>query len=214
MTISLIIPSVHGLVRKLNGLAKILLTTEAKEFLVIVKKFVQEKLFFYEQRTACRVATLLDPRFKKPAFMSDFNCQEAVTICQNFLNIEFRKKPPTANSTAQTTSSDTTTENMFDFLKLNLPETTNAASSILLLKNYLDRKPVDLNADPIEFWLKGDLADSVIADVARDFLCIPASSVPVERLFSHAGYTATERRNSLKPKNVQMLTFLNMNYNL
>lgn len=64
--------------------------------------------------------------------MSEFNCQKAVTVCQNFLNIEFRKKPPTANSTAQTTSSDTTTtEDMFDVLKLNLPQTTNAASSIL-----------------------------------------------------------------------------------
>lgn len=55
----------HGLVRKLKGLTKGLLTTEAKEFVVIVKKFVQEKLFFYEQRTACRVATLLDPLVQK-----------------------------------------------------------------------------------------------------------------------------------------------------
>lgn len=53
---------------------------------------------------------------------------------------------------------------------------------------------------------------SVMADVARDFLCIPATSVPVERLFSNSGYIATDRRSLLKPKNVQMLTFLNMNY--
>ena len=39
----------------------------------------------------------------------------------------------------------------------------------------------------------------VLANIARDFLAIQASSIPCERLFSMAGIVDTKRRNRLAP---------------
>ena len=42
--------------------------------------------------------------------------------------------------------------------------------------------------NPLEYWISVKcLCSTRLADVATDLLCIPASSVPSERLFSVAG---------------------------
>ena len=45
-----------------------------------------------------------------------------------------------------------------------------------------------------------------------EYLCIPATSVPSEQLFSHAGDTITKKRNRLKADNVELLVFVGDNY--
>ena len=50
-----------------------------------------------------------------------------------------------------------------------------------------------------------------IAKVAKRYLCIPATSVPAERVFSTAGLIINEKRSSLLPENSDMLIFLNKN---
>ena len=47
--------------------------------------------------------------------------------------------------------------------------------------------------------------------LALKYLAVPGSSVPSERLFSKAGELVSERRNRLKPKNIDMMLFLNKN---
>ncbi len=42
-------------------------------------------------------------------------------------------------------------------------------------------------------------------------MCIPATSVPSERIFSTSGNIVTKLRASLKPENVDMLVFLHKN---
>jgi len=47
--------------------------------------------------------------------------------------------------------------------------------------------------------------------MALKYACIPATSVPSERIFSKAGQIVSQRRNRLSPKNVDVLIFLNKN---
>ena len=50
-----------------------------------------------------------------------------------------------------------------------------------------------------------------LARLAREFLCIPATSVPSERVFSVAGHVVNEKRACLLPENANMLVFLGAN---
>ncbi|XP_030386796.1 uncharacterized protein LOC115633472 isoform X2 [Scaptodrosophila lebanonensis] len=43
------------------------------------------------------------------------------------------------------------------------------------------------------------------------YLCVPATSTESERMFSKAGLIVSEKRSSLKSKNVDMLIFINKN---
>ena len=72
--------------------------------------------------------------------------------------------------------------------------------------------PVEqVEKEMLKWWAakKGELP--LLAELAREYLCIPASSSPSERLFSHAGNIVTDTRHSLDPENVSMLLFIKEN---
>ena len=79
------------------------------------------------------------------------------------------------------------------------------------LKAYLNEPSIELNMCPLAWWkAKGHLYPN-IATVARRTLCVPATSVPSERIFSAAGFCSDKRRSNLAPENLDMLIFLNKN---
>ena len=65
--------------------------------------------------------------------------------------------------------------------------------------------------DVLDFWRKNEARFPLLALLAKKYLCIPASSVPSERIFSLAGYLVNKRRACLSAQNVDMLLFLNQN---
>ncbi len=50
-----------------------------------------------------------------------------------------------------------------------------------------------------------------MADLARKYLCCPASSAPSERVFSTSGNTVSYKRTNLDPHNVNMLVYIHEN---
>jgi hypothetical protein len=66
--------------------------------------------------------------------------------------------------------------------------------------------------DPIKYWENYKFAP--LAKVAIKYLFPPATSCASERLFSKSGQLISARRINLKPKNVNMLLFLNSNKEL
>ncbi len=63
----------------------------------------------------------------------------------------------------------------------------------------------------LEWWRKNAERFPTLACVAKRHLCIPATSVPAERVFSTAGLIINHKRSSLLPENADMLIFLNKN---
>jgi len=53
-----------------------------------------------------------------------------------------------------------------------------------------------------------------LQQLAKKYICIPATSVAAEQLFSKAGKPISKRKACLKPKNVNMLLFLNKIFNV
>ena len=67
---------------------------------------------------------------------------------------------------------------------------------------------LDEDVDPLAWMLKDGSLFPSIQCVARDVLCVPASSASVERLFSRSGLTCTDLRNRLEPKLVEKMMWL------
>jgi hypothetical protein len=58
---------------------------------------------------------------------------------------------------------------------------------------------------------KGKDLFSILAQVVRSTMCIPASSAMFENNFSDASNTLTKKRNRLKPRTINNLMFLRSN---
>jgi hypothetical protein len=67
---------------------------------------------------------------------------------------------------------------------------------------------VDPQYQLLEFWKRAEGTFPIIAEMAREFLAIPASGVGVERLFNQARDICTYRRHSLKPETLRLLVML------
>ena len=65
------------------------------------------------------------------------------------------------------------------------------------------RQEKKVGEDVFAYWHNGDgVRFPLLRRVAQKILCIPASSAPSERVFSHSGYMIHDRRSRLLPSNV------------
>ena len=88
------------------------------------------------------------------------------------------------------------------------PSTDNVEKEV---DSYLKDPPPLLDSSPTEWWKTNESRFPRLAILARQYLCIPATSVPCERVFSAAGLTVTRLRSRLTPEHVDMIIFLNKN---
>ena len=73
---------------------------------------------------------------------------------------------------------------------------------------YMAAEPAGNNEDPLEWWMENKRRFPVLYKLALKYLCIPATSVSSERVFSTAGDIVTASRSCLSTENVNMLLFL------
>ncbi|KAH8304833.1 hypothetical protein KR059_011218, partial [Drosophila kikkawai] len=225
VSISLIIPVICELFHKVNGFD--LKTIEGIAAADYMKIRLRERLFAYETRTIPRIATILDPRFKKQGFLAQSNSEEAAKALQEELNsvMTTTPRPQPAPPTEEPTR--------FSFLKTKMETTVQSlrADSIILLRQHLEKGNQPEKCDPLAYWevklymlsllffkysIKQNIlfqmsTDEPFKKISKKFLCIPASSCESERLFSKAGQMISDRRTRLSPSVVDKLLFLNKN---
>jgi hypothetical protein len=80
------------------------------------------------------------------------------------------------------------------------------------LETYLDLPRLNTpKVDGLGWWKAQQHSFPLLAECARKYHCIPASSAPSERLFSASGNLVSQKRGSLNPKNVHMQIYLQRN---
>ncbi|XP_077065670.1 E3 SUMO-protein ligase ZBED1-like [Siphateles boraxobius] len=79
---------------------------------------------------------------------------------------------------------------------------------------YFGEQPISKKENPLPWWRINQARYPTLAQLAKSFLGIPATSTPSECLFSAAGNIASKRRASLSAEHVDMLTFLHCNNKL
>jgi len=98
------------------------------------------------------------------------------------------------------------------FLFSHEENNTNKAS--VQYQNYLGEPQLRYNLCPFEWWNSHEKKYPFIAQIAKKYLCIPATSVSSERCFSTAGNVVTSKRSCLSTENVNLLVFLYQNRQL
>ncbi|XP_050543057.1 E3 SUMO-protein ligase ZBED1-like [Daktulosphaira vitifoliae] len=169
-------------------------------------------------------ATILSPRFKKAAFTSIDNANEAEQELLKDLTEYLENHGPlrTEQIIPESTISESNTklnsipeENLLNFLETTVStlrsQTTFSITAKALCRQYFDVEFLNITDNPILFWKNNNLMFGALSEIALKYLCIPATSVPSERIFSKAGQIVSIRRNRLLPKNVDKLLFLNSN---
>ncbi|KAL6473716.1 hypothetical protein MHYP_G00172770 [Metynnis hypsauchen] len=99
----------------------------------------------------------------------------------------------------------------------NKPTTSNTAGLSAQqavereLGNYLLAPDADSDSDPLDWWKVYQKNFPSVSKLAKQYLCIQATSSPSERVFSTGGNKVTCKRAALKPDNVDQLVFLARN---
>jgi len=76
------------------------------------------------------------------------------------------------------------------------------------LARYRDEDLIPETDNPLTWWKVNSHCFPVLASFVKTVLCVPATSVPYERLFSSLGYIVNKTRAAVLPQNVTPLVCL------
>ena len=177
-----------------------------------------------EQRYTMAVSTLLDPRFKKLAFADSAAVDQAIRRLKSEVielmsavpaNEELTSDDGTHGSTQLASGPPPTEDSLWASFDRKVCQATShrtdSTDSFIEVKRYFEAKVIARKDDPLLWWKENGHQFPHVTKIAKQYLAIPGSSVPSERLFSKAGELISQRRSQLKPKNVDMILFLNKN---
>lgn len=93
-----------------------------------------------------------------------------------------------------------------------LKKSTKRPPGQIELDHYLNTlESAKENADVLQYWVDLQLQYPLLSKLAVDILVIPASSAPVERVFSTAGDSCGGRRNRLTDANLEREVLIKRN---
>ena len=158
-------------------------------------------------------ATCLDPRFKKQAFVNSKVADEAVkriTSAVAHVNPLHREEEEDSHSATAASAGAMFWEDFDERVASLRPTTTPTVSTnaMMEMRAYLAEPLLPRTSDPLAWWRK---CSPVYKSLMKTRLCIVATSVPSERVFSKTGQIISDRRNRLSPSKVRELVFLNAN---
>ncbi|XP_074603936.1 E3 SUMO-protein ligase ZBED1-like [Brevipalpus obovatus] len=193
-----------------NKLKDIRLDTQVASFLKQqLITGLDERFSNLESNTSAIVASILDPRFKKFYVESLTSYPNAIVEIEKLLP---STSPPMIESIDDDSQDEDDVWTSHDRLASTQHQADPESQSINLstkLKLYLDANLTNRKVNPLQTWSKIESTFWEISQIAPIYLCIPATSVPSERLFSKAGSTLNEKRNRLKPETLNKILFLN-----
>lgn len=182
------------------------LVDSAKKGLVKLEKYYPES-----DGKVYVIGTILHPGFKLDWYKHANWPEKWISNCKNIIFKEWNDyyKP---KSSAPATSTETNSEGLDFFSALYNSQMANTSTSVKdELKKYLSEPTLKdpLKEDGLLTWWKcHELEYPYLSKMARDYLAVAGSGVPVERLFSLGSDTISDDRYSLSSDHIRMLMCL------
>lgn len=160
-------------------------------------------------------ATILDPRFKKHGFINEDKCNRGISQLRNKLQSIRTEQldilPQQSSSLAPQHSSSAIWEDFDESVVNAIGGNNSTVAGIIELDKYLNEQIISRHENPLLWWSERQKVYPRLYEIVKTRLCIIATSVPCERLFSKAGQVITDRRNRLESKKISKILFLNHN---
>lgn len=177
---------------------------------------VDKRFRDYEKLRLIGRAMIFDPRFKEKVF-SDTDALKITkeSIIQDLLqepNVEAESEA-IAIQKSDTDEEGSIWSHFDNKVTSTCSEATSTNMANLEFRQYMEEAIIRRKDNPLSWWKSREKMYPHLAKIAKKVLCVPATSVPSERIFSKAGQLISDRRSRLKPSNVETILFLNANLN-
>ena len=206
VTLSKVIPIQYYL---RQGLSEMKLATQIGSLLQqSLIQGLEVRFINVQKNMIATIATILDPRFKKMNIELPESLSRALAKLNGIL--PSTTPPPTQEQSDEEETEDDVWaihDRLANQQKRNEPVPADILSS--KLKTYLSTPLENRKADPLKIWSQIQCTYWEVSQIVPIYLCVPATSVPSERLFSKAGATMNQRRCSMSPETLNKILFLN-----
>ncbi|CAI6363551.1 unnamed protein product [Macrosiphum euphorbiae] len=151
----------------------------------------------YREVNIARIASLQDPRYKNLQFESSDRIRKIIKqkIGSKIQLIRYISE----NDNTSNTKKSTVLDELLGIVPLNSEDE---------FSRYLAEPQINHNDDPCLWWKSRELTFPFLSVLAKNILCIPASS---KRVFSTAGSILSPKKNRMAPFHLSALVFLNKN---
>ncbi|CAF4842459.1 unnamed protein product [Pieris macdunnoughi] len=203
--------------------------TEVDERLILGFQAARDKMLKHYKKSNWIYCTtlILDPRHKAQTFDITLWGQQIKTKSLHKFNELYKEykslhvqqhsvsKSPELPRNENKVCEDEEYEDVIDFEKLYACPSTSSSGSCLQglvideLEEYLSKPRAASSEDILEWWRTHETEYPILSKMARDFLSIPATSVPAERLFSKASLVIRKHRNRLSDESARWLLCIN-----
>lgn len=161
-------------------------------------------------------AIFLDPRFKKYGFSS----YDKFEACKNYLGrklacLDVEDSNLTENVIETTSIPNVTSssiwKNFDEQVSSVLGQNNSTVGSIIEIDKYLSENLLNRQQDPLKWWSDRKKIYPRLYEMVLRRLCVPATSVPSERVFSKAGLVLNTRRTRLTTDKIEKILFIQSN---
>ncbi|XP_067284076.1 zinc finger BED domain-containing protein 4-like [Pseudorasbora parva] len=166
-------------------------------------------------------ASALDPRLKKRAFSDDHAANEAFQRLKTAtgrvrLSSSAHQTEQQNTAAAPLPPPQETQESLvwgdFDEQVAGLVTRSSSSTEALLeIRSYSEEPLLARSSNPLLWWQNRSLIYPKLTQVMLERLCLVATSVPSERVFSKVGQIISDRRSRISPSKARQLMFLNAN---
>lgn len=204
---SLIYPVVNGLVK-----CHLKIGTDDHQMIIRFKETVKGELlsrFAFIPDSVPAISEALDPRYHHLGFFSSEEQSQVRDIIS--IKVDALHLANSENESTQPKAKKRKEDSAMSFLLGT--ECANDSNQAWRdkLKLFQIEPQIHHDSDSFEWWKANESRFPTIAKIARRYLCVTATSVPSERVFSAAGLVINNKRCSLTPENADMLIFLSKN---
>jgi len=228
VTASKIIMLSRGLVTACHKIEPILTNDVSKALTTKLLEGMQKRFGGLESNKLLARATFLDPRFKKKGFVTESGYNSVKE------NITAAISNQLATSSSEASSSEAREDGETESHRTEIPQSSVSdvedliwgefdrtvavevlnpqASAMSLVRQFVEEPNIGRRDDPLAWWRARVQVYRELVPLARKSLCIVATSVPSERIFSKTGQLISAKRNRLAAKTIKMVMFLHVNY--